>query len=466
MNSRKYRNKSKNTKNNKSRTTRRKKTYGGSSFGSRIGSRFINSAIGIGDITKKIETGMSKGATSFASGALNKRKQFSEAIDGVPALKVTNSVLSQITSPILFVVGNILGFPFQHINQIIPDNVCRDMRMNPATCNQKISEYLFTGTKEDLGKVLDETDKDDCLTLDDMNQIIKCKHRKKERVKEGPQTIETQNQHGGSGRGNVKKYKEFKIACSEAEEPDEKSKQKFGFIPGQPQTEGNFVTETILPHQPTIKENKKFFRREENLNNIRRHLLKVNLLLRKYQCPKVKLKTILKKVKNKELLIKIKDIFITLMIGIPPTEYTKSKNAAESLIARKKCDQIYNDRFNEDKGYEKEFQLKIIPDSTHMTFSTDLYNLATDTESCPICTPWGTLSDKYFQLVNDTMFGNKKTIYVLVNFLHDILVVKRYEMPQNSIEEDQIFEDIKHILHNIQCRSDVIGILDELIANL
>ena len=49
--------------------------------------------------------------------------------------------------------------------------------------------------------------------------------------------------------------------------------------------------------------------------------------------------------------------------------------------------------------------------------------------------------------------------FVLVNFLHDILVIKKYQTP----EIDDIFKEIKYILQNIQCRADVIGILDELI---
>ena len=59
---------------------------------------------------------------------------------------------------------------------------------------------------------------------------------------------------------------------------------------------------------------------------------------------------------------------------------------------------------------KEEYELKTAPDVTHITFSTD-------TESCPICSPWDTLSDRYFELIDYSMLGDKKSIYILVNFL-------------------------------------------------
>jgi hypothetical protein len=478
-----------------------------------IESKTGKSALALGDFQKGIETGIGKGLTDAASSVSSARQKFGKAMDNV-------SVIKQITSSIAFVVGNILGLPFKHIDQIIPENVCKDLVSNPVLCNQNMKEFLFTGSKKDFGKLLDKKDiEEECLTLDDMNHVVKCKHKKKslssmldagmkglqglqgglqgglqsaletgikgqgglqtaeigkeeEKKEEEQEEEKGKGQNGGSGT-DKKKPKVFKQDCTEGETEGKKYVPIPGKRPLGPELnqagqggqggQGGQEDQGSGNEPEEIKQ--KMFRREANLKNIRKHLIKANLLIRKYQCPKDKLKSILKKVKDKELLIKIKGILETLMDGIPPTQYTKSKNEDDSLKARKKCDDLYNTRFTEPTYKKKEYELKIIPDVTHITFSTDLFDLFTDTESCPICSPWDTLTEKYFELVNYSMMGDKKSIYILVNFLHDIIVAKKYEIPEQT-DADEIFEDIRHILHNIQCRSDVIGILDELIAKM
>lgn len=401
------------------------------------------------------------------------------------------SIIKQVTSSIAFVVGNILGFPFKHIEQIIPENVCKDYISNPALCNQNMSEFLITGTKKDFGKLLSEEDKAQCLELDDMNHIVKCKRKKfKGSVVDlinlatggpamgaamgaamgpamgagmGKGMGAAMGQRGGANSEKVKAPQVFKYSCGNSDNSG-KGKRKFALGDGNKDNSKENSTEnskdSTNPHLGVTEPTQKIiFKRKSTLKHLRERFVHLNMLLRKYECPKSKLKSILKLVNDKVILIKIKDILTALM---SPSQYTKSKDTAESLQNRKKCDALYNKQFANPAYKTEEFGLKILPELKHVRFTTSMNELATG--KCDGCSPWDVLGDKYFELVYYSMMGDKKSIYVLVHFIHDVLILKKYEMPQDDSQD--IFEDIRVILDNIQCRSDVIGILDELIAKL
>jgi hypothetical protein len=387
----------------------------------------------LGNLEKGLDMKELSGLKNFGLGAMKMQKGTEEL-----------SIIKQVGSSIAFLVGNIVGFPFKHIEQIIPENVCKDYISNPALCNQNMKEFLFTGTKKDFGKLLSEEDRGQCLELDDMNHIVKCK-RKKMSLPSMLDLAQKGIQKGGAP-DKVKKAKSFKYDCTG-------TTSKNGKL-------GNNSEKNVTPKD--VK-GKIFFRRKANLEHIRKRLVHLNLLLRKYQCPRDKLKSIINRVKDKEMLIKIKDILVTLMKNT--SQYKKSKDADESLKNRKMCDDLYNQRFIEPTYEAEEYGLKILPDVKHIRFTTSLIEMLNDSK-CDGCSPWDVLMDKYTELVYYSMMGDKKSIYILVNFLHDIIVIKKYEKTEDNGLVDDVFDDIRYLLENIQCRSDVIGILDELIAKL
>jgi hypothetical protein len=74
------------------------------------------------------------------------------------------------------VMSSLVTLPIRNLNEVIPPELCKQTTDNNFVCSQSLIQYLLTGSKEDYKKILIDSDKKDCLELEeDGNKIVKCK---------------------------------------------------------------------------------------------------------------------------------------------------------------------------------------------------------------------------------------------------------------------------------------------------
>ena len=219
---------------------------------------------GVGDIGKKASGAVGKGLSTLAN------------------MTPIGIILKEIWLSLAWVVGNIIAFPIKQLDQSIPSNICKDYFGNPSVCNQSMTEFLFSGSKKDYGKLLDKGEK--CLELDELNHLVKCKSKqlggkpfKYDCRKKG------NGNSNGNGNGNGSNTNKFNVGSKL-----KKLKSNLGL---------NFKSKSNS--NSTVKKFKNNFIREQTLDYIKSTLLKINILLRQYECPKSKLKSIIKLITNK-----------------------------------------------------------------------------------------------------------------------------------------------------------------------
>ena len=74
------------------------------------------------------------------------------------------------------IMSSLVTLPIRNLNEVIPPELCKQTTDNNFVCSQSLIQYLLTGSKEDYKKILIDSDKKDCLELEeDGNKIVKCK---------------------------------------------------------------------------------------------------------------------------------------------------------------------------------------------------------------------------------------------------------------------------------------------------
>lgn len=212
-----------------------------------------------------------------------------------------------------------------------------------------------------------------------------------------------------------------------------------------------------------IKANEAIFAEAMNkkLEVILDRLIKVNLYLRKYECPRKKLEFLINNINDKVLLQNILKICNRLMTD---TNYDSNlDNRARGL----ECDNKYNE--NKSVGMKN---LEINPDAVYLPkdfFETvDIYTLLNPEKAaltnCTSCKryPWATLLGKYGCLASSALMGSRTNMnYIIVNILLDMTA------SQSAIDSnDDIRKNITDILKNIECRSDLRSIIEQRIKYL
>ena len=327
---------------------------------------------------------------------------------------------------ILKIVGSMTTLPIRNVDELIPPELCKTFA-NPFACSQSVLQYLFTGTKPDHRKVLPESDKNDCISYDeDGNKIVHCKQkggtRKKNKNKSKYNYQYRDTQYGGNGmiiechdKDSSKKYRNIKKKSKQEEEEEEENKKN--------------------------EKKKKFL--NERLKMLINKLKKLNIYLRKYLCPKNKLESLIEKINNIKLLEKTLRVCNILLNTYKYDENKTDKDRLET------CDEEYNKL---GKG-----KLTVQADTKHL----GLLIFPRDGEDCNDCSQaslWAETLGKYYSLFKGALAGNKNNIhYIMMNIIED--------MAKIDTKNDVLIE-IKNILQNIECRTNLRQVIKDRIDKL
>jgi hypothetical protein len=319
------------------------------------------------------------------------------------------------------VLGAIVSVPVRNLDEIIPNNLCTSFMQNGFVCNQSLLQYLFTGSKSDYKKILIDNDK--CIQYDETgNKIVECK-----------------NKISGGSVGRINGGSMI-ISCKTGEKETPSSPR--------PRTGSSNLNDSKLNQYI-----------EKKLKLILKKLIKVNLYLRKYECPKDKLESLIKKIGDLKILKKILEL-CNQLIG------TNSYKANMEGISRtKQCDTEYKNMGMESKGSEYILKTKI--DTKYLTFfKEDDSEANSDAKSCKSCSmPWVDLFGKYACFVSSSLSGSSNNInYILLSILQDMATIENEDYNESTVQG--IIINIKGILQNIECRSDLREILKIRIAEL
>ena len=175
-------------------------------------------------------------------------------------------------------------------------------------------------------------------------------------------------------------------------------------------------------------------------------LIKLNLYLRKYECPMNKLKSLIDKINNIELLEKMLESLNKLL----DLDNYEQINGPDEKENRKKrilsCDSKYRN------------DLSIIPDSTIMEFISDPEKETSDCKSCS-GNAWAEVTVRYGCFFSKALVGNGNNMtYILMNIVQDVATINE--------TKDPIIGNIKHILKNIECRSNLRTVISNRIEEL
>ena len=192
----------------------------------------------------------------------------------------------------------------------------------------------------------------------------------------------------------------------------------------------------------------------KKLKIIQEKLIKFNLYLRKYECPMKKLESFIRPINNIELLKKLLES-CNLLLGDEKNyiEIEKEKKETkENRIERiKTCDSIYR----------QNFALSITPDSTYMHFNIDPEKQTNQCSKICSTNAWAEVIVRYGCFFSKALNGNKNNMtYILMNIVQDMATINI----NNS--EDPIIGNIKFILKNIECRSNLRHVIINRINDL
>lgn len=188
-------------------------------------------------------------------------------------------------------------------------------------------------------------------------------------------------------------------------------------------------------------------------------LIKVNLYLRKYECPRKKLQYLLDNVNDKELLKSM----LTMCDNLLGKEnfYGKEEDNRKRGV---ECDNLYNKH--------KRVGMKDLEIDAEAIYTewwrSDLekllpFDIAPESTKCATCKqPWANLLGKYGCLTSSALLGSRSDInYIIMNILLDM------SSSQSGLDNnDEIKKNITDILKNIECRSDLRSLIKDRIKEL
>jgi hypothetical protein len=187
-------------------------------------------------------------------------------------------------------------------------------------------------------------------------------------------------------------------------------------------------------------------------------LIKVNLYLRKYECPRKKLQYLLNNINDKELLKTMLKMCNNLL-GEDEMFYGQEEDNKKRGV---ECDNKYNKldgmkdlEINAEAIYADWWkkELKLL----------DPLNVEAETTKCATCNmPWANVLGKYGCLASTALVGSKSDInYIIMNILLDM------SSSQSGLDNnDEIKKNITDILKNIECRSDLRSLIKDRIVVL
>ena len=185
------------------------------------------------------------------------------------------------------------------------------------------------------------------------------------------------------------------------------------------------------------------------LKIIQEKIVKFNLYLRKYECPMSKVKSLIENINDSALLEKLLNSCNLLLKK--ETEYIEDDTKEKRKYKTEICDeQLY------------EYDLSIVPDSTHLDFNIDPDK---ETGSCESCSgnKWAEIIVRYGCFFSYALNGNTNNMtYILINIVEDVATMDSI----NTDEPDPVVENIKKILQNIECRSNLRKVIRERIELL
>ena len=252
-------------------------------------------------------------ASKLAPGLLPKEEKDSFL---VKMMKYSTKVLSSVMT-MLF------SLPSRNLDELIPPKECKKYASNDYICSEPILHTLLLGTKADHKKIL--LDKDDCLQYDDKgNKIVSCK------ITGGYNPFVKDPDDGIENEDKNEKNKK--------NEEDKKNEKK------------KMTTAWFL---------------KAKLEDLNIKLMQINLYLRKYKYPKGKIKELIEKIKDKELLQNMLDLCNDLLEN---DIYNDSYGYRERGL---KCDK---DLMDVSKKLELNIELKVKPDAKHIHFFSEYKN--------------------------------------------------------------------------------------------
>jgi hypothetical protein len=180
----------------------------------------------------------------------------------------------------------------------------------------------------------------------------------------------------------------------------------------------------------------------KKLKLIEEKLIKFNLYLRKYECPMSKLESLINAINNADLLKQMLEAS-NLLLGDNNYEEITGVNEKEKRKKRiELCDSKYD------------YALTINPDSTMIDFNFDK-----TAETCGTCSEnkWAEIIVRYGCFFSKSLTGSKNNMtYILINIVQDVATL-------NNVD-DPIITNIKHILKNIECRSNLRKVIEKRIS--
>jgi hypothetical protein len=185
----------------------------------------------------------------------------------------------------------------------------------------------------------------------------------------------------------------------------------------------------------------------KKLKLIQEKLTKFNLYLRKYECPKNKLESMIHNINNVELLEKMSEALDTLLGDNKNYEVMQGDEKEHRINRIKSCDSKYRTY-----GYD----LTVKPESTYMDFNID----PEKKPKCKSCSnAWAEVVVRYGCFVSKALHGNKNNMtYILMNIVQDMATING--------SKDPIIEIIRNILKNIECRTDLRTVISNRIKEL
>jgi hypothetical protein len=334
-------------------------------------------------------------------------------------------------------VASITTLPIRNVDELIPPDLCKRFA-NPFVCSQSVLQYLFTGTKPDNKKVLPESDKNDCIQIDeDGNKIVSCKLTGGTRTKKNNSKS---NQYGGKQYGGKqyggKQYGGMIIGCNEDpkvessvannEKKEEKEKKE---------------------EEKEKKEKNKFMINytTQNLKLLLIKLKKLNIYLRKYLCPIKKIELLIEKINDVRLLEKTLEVCKILLNNY---KYNNTIGRDERL---KKCDNQYETLTKR--------EIRVQADTKHLgmlIFPKDDY----DCSDCSEASLWAEALGKYYSVFSGAIKGDTNNIhYIMMNIIHDMAKL-------DTSHNDTILIEMTDILKNIECRSNLTQVIENRITKL
>jgi hypothetical protein len=344
------------------------------------------------------------------------------------------------------VVASIAIMPIRNVDEIIPPDLCKTFA-NPFACSQSVLQYLFTGTKPDHHKVLPESDANDCISYDaESNKIVNCKQKGGTRSKKNKYNYNVPYQYEGQygGDGMI-------IGCNDSNTNSGKGRGK-----GRPRNENDNKNKPIVNDNEYNNENDHEDENEadkkkkiiedlnQHLNLLLDKLKKLNIYLRKYLCPKRKMTSLIYSINDVTLLEKTLKVCKTLLNKYEYDQYAKRDDRL------KKCDSEYNKL--------KIGELKVQADTKHLgllIFPKDL-----NCTDCNTGSLWAEVVGKYYSLFKGSIKGNRNNIYyIIMNIVQDMAKL-------DTNQNDEIINEIKNIVTNIECRSNLTQVIKYRIKEL